>query len=157
MGRTSTRLYRSECQTDLLSSSATSTFKAFMEFIDDFLTAYLDDLLIYSENELDHEVHVKKVLTRLREAGLQIDIKKCEFHVKRTKYLGFIVGSGGIEVDHGQEKITVVKNWQEPTSVRGIQSFLGFCNFYRRFIRNYIWTSGSTPESPDQERRTLQI
>jgi transposase InsO family protein len=109
--------------------------EAFMEFIDDFLTAYLDDLLIYSENELDHEIHVKKVLTRLREAGLQIDIKKCEFHVKRTKYLGFIVGSGGIEVD--PEKITVVKNWQEPTTVRGIQSFLGFCNFYRRFIRNY--------------------
>ena len=73
--------------------------EAFMEFIDDCLTAYLDDLLIYSENELDHEIHVKKVLTRLREAGLQIDSKKCEFHVKRTKYLGFIVGSGGIEVD----------------------------------------------------------
>ena len=53
-----------------------------MVYLDEFLTAYLDDLLIYSENELDHEIHVRKVLTRLREAGLQADIKKCEFHVR---------------------------------------------------------------------------
>jgi hypothetical protein len=104
-----------------------------MDCLDDFLTAYLD-LLIYSENELDHEIHVKKVLTRLRAAGLQADIKKCEFHVRKTKYLGFIVGEDGIEVD--PEKISVLKNWQVPTTVRGIQSFLGFCNFYRRFIKN---------------------
>ena len=108
---------------------------SFMDCLDDFLTAYLDDLLIYSENELDHEIHVRKVLTRLREAGLQADIKKCEFHVRKTKYLGFIVGEDGIEVD--PEKISVLKNWQVPNTVRGIQSFLGFCNFYRRFIRNY--------------------
>ena len=107
----------------------------FMDCLDDFLTAYLDDLLIYSENELDHEIHVRKVLTRLREVGLQADIKKCEFHVRKTKYLGFIVGEDGIEVD--PEKISVLKNWQVPNTVKGIQSFLGFCNFYRRFIRNY--------------------
>jgi hypothetical protein len=69
------------------------------------LLTYLDDLLIFSENELDHEIHVKKVLT-LREAGLQADIKKCEFHVRKTKYLGFIVGGDGIEVD--PEKISVL-------------------------------------------------
>jgi transposase InsO family protein len=108
---------------------------SFMDCLDDFLTAYLDDLLIYSENELDHELHVRKVLTRLREVGLQADIKKCEFHVRKTKYLGFIVGEDGIEVD--PEKISVLKNWQVPNTVRGVQSFLGFCNFYRRFIRNY--------------------
>jgi hypothetical protein len=107
----------------------------FLDCLDDFLTAYLDDLLIYSENERDHEIHVKKVLTRLREAGLQVDIKKSEFHVQKTKYLGFIVGTNGIEVD--PEKVAVVKGWQIPTTVRGIQSFLGFCNFYRRFIKNY--------------------
>jgi len=107
----------------------------FMDCLDDFLTAYLDDLLIYSENELDHQLHVEKVLTRLREAGLQVDIKKCEFHVKRTKYLGFIISADGIEVD--PEKASVIQGWEPPTTVRGIQSFLGFCNFYRRFIKNY--------------------
>jgi transposase InsO family protein len=105
------------------------------DYLDDFCTAYLDDILIYSENELDHEAHVKKVLQRLRDAGLQVDIKKCEFNVTRTKYLGFIITTDGIEVD--PEKVSAVVNWQTPSNVRGIQSFLGFCNFYRRFIPEY--------------------
>jgi hypothetical protein len=105
------------------------------DYLDVFCTAYLDDILIYSENELEHEEHVKKVLRRLREAGLQADIKKSEFSVKQTKYLGFIVGTNGIEVD--PEKVEVVRSWQAPTTVKGVQSFLGFCNFYRRFIRDY--------------------
>jgi Reverse transcriptase (RNA-dependent DNA polymerase)/RNase H-like domain found in reverse transcriptase len=107
----------------------------FMDCLDVFLTAYIDDLLIYSDNELEHEIHVKKVLTRLRGAGLQAAIHKCEFHVKRTKYLGFIVSSDGIEVD--PEKTAVVTDWAAPSTVRGVQSFLGFCNFYRRFIKDY--------------------
>jgi transposase InsO family protein len=105
------------------------------DYLDDFCTAYLDDILIYSDNELEHEHHVKKVLERLRGAGLQIDLKKCEFHVTRTKYLGFIISTDGIEVD--PDKISIVKNWTSPSTVKGIQSFLGFCNFYRRFIRDY--------------------
>ena len=51
------------------------------DYLDDFCTAYLDDILIYSDNELEHEQYVKKVLERLLNAGLQIDLKKCEFHV----------------------------------------------------------------------------
>jgi transposase InsO family protein len=105
------------------------------DYLDDFCTAYLDDILIYSDNELEHTAHVHKVLQRLSEAGLQADLKKCEFNVKRTKYLGFIISTNGIEVD--PDKISVVKEWQYPTTVKGVQSFLGFCNFYRRFIRDY--------------------
>jgi len=105
------------------------------DYLDDFCTAYLDDILIYSDSELEHTEHVRKVLQRLRDAGLQADLKKCEFHVTRTKYLGFIVSTGGIEVD--PEKVSVVRDWKPPQTVRGIQSFLGFCNFYRRFIRDY--------------------
>ena len=105
------------------------------DYLDDFCTAYLDDILIYSNDELEHKVHVKKVLQRLRDAGLQADLKKCEFHVTRTKYLGFIISTDGIEVD--PDKVAVVKNWEAPSTVRGVQAFLGFCNFYRRFIRNY--------------------
>ena len=105
------------------------------DYLDEFCTAYLDDILIYSENVLEHEHHVKLVLRRLRDAGLQVDIKKTEFHVTRTKYLGFIISTQGLEVD--PEKITAITNWKLPTSVKGVQSFLGFCNFYRRFIRDY--------------------
>lgn len=106
-----------------------------MEYLDDFCTAYLDDILIYSNDEMEHELHVKQVLQRLRDAGLQVDIKKTEFHVTRTKYLGFIVSTKGIEVD--PEKVSAIVNWKSPNSVRGVQSFLGFCNFYRRFIKDY--------------------
>jgi hypothetical protein len=105
------------------------------DYLDNFCTAYLDDILIFSDNELEHEHHVRKVLKRLRNAGLQIDLKKCEFHVTRTKYLGFIISTNGIEVD--PDKISVVKSWKPPTTVKGVQSFLGFCNFYRRFIRDF--------------------
>ena len=69
------------------------------DYLDDFCTAYLDDILIYSENELEHVEHVQKVLRRLRDVGLQVDIKKYEFSVTRTKYLGFIVSTTGIKVD----------------------------------------------------------
>ena len=106
-----------------------------LNYLDDFCTAYLDDILIYSDNELEHEHHVKLVLQRLRDAGLQADIKKCEFGVRRTKYLGFIVSTDGIEVD--PDKVEVIHNWQPPCTVKGVQSFLGFCNFYRRFIQDY--------------------
>ena len=78
------------------------------DYLDDFCTAYLDDILIYSENELEHKLYVKKVLERLRAAGLQIDLKKCEFYVTRTKYLGFIISTDSIEVD--LDKISVVQN-----------------------------------------------
>ncbi len=107
----------------------------FMDYLDLFLSIYLDDILIYSQNELEHQEQVKKVLDRLRQAGLQVDIKKCEFHVTRTKYLGYVISTEGIEVD--QEKIEVIRHWQAPTTVKGVQSFLGSCNYYRRFIKNY--------------------
>ncbi len=78
------------------------------DYLDDFCTTYLDDILIFSDNKLEHEHHVRKVLKRLRNAGLQIDLKKCEFHITRTKYLGFIISTNGIEVN--PDKISIVKS-----------------------------------------------
>jgi hypothetical protein len=80
----------------------------FLGYLDRFMTAFIDDLLIYSDNELEHQEHVKLVLQRLREAGLQAAIKKCEFHVTKTKYLGFIISTNGVEVDPA--KIAVIRN-----------------------------------------------
>ena len=105
------------------------------DYLDDFCIAYLDDIIIYSKDQKTHEEHVQKVLDRLCLAGLQADIKKCEFGVTRTKYLGFIVTTDGIEVD--PDKVKTLQEWEQPCMIRGVQSFLGFCNFYRRFIRDY--------------------
>lgn len=76
------------------------------------------------------------ILTQqLCEAGLQADIRKSEISVIYAKYLGFIISTDGIEAD--PEKTSVINQWEPPRAVRGVQSFLGFCNPYRRFIRNY--------------------
>ena len=87
-------------------------------YLDDFCTAYLDNILIYSDNELNHDVHVYKVLQRLQDADLQTDIKKCKFSIKRIKYLDFIISTDGIEVN--SEKISAVKSWQSSKTVKGI-------------------------------------
>lgn len=105
------------------------------EYLDVFCTAYLDDILIYSNDISTHQNHVKLVLKSLNDAGLQADVNKCEFEITKTRYLGFIISTEGISVD--PEKISAINNWLPPTNVKSVQSFLGFCNFYRRFIRNY--------------------
>src|SRR6266702_7944712 len=82
------------------------------DYLDEFCTAYLDNILIYLDNKLKHKVHVKKVLERLQNAGLQVNIKKCEFRVKRTKYLRFIVSINRIEVDF--KKVKAIHSWKPP-------------------------------------------
>ncbi|KAJ3557675.1 hypothetical protein NPX13_g9881 [Xylaria arbuscula] len=109
--------------------------KALFPYLDEFCTAYVDDILIFSEDPLEHWDHVRKVLQKLREAGLQADIKKSEFAVTSTKFLGYIVSTNGISVDRA--KIAAVKDWEEPKTVKELQSFLGFCNFYRQFIDGF--------------------
>ena len=78
-----------------------------LDYFDDFYTVYLNDIFIYSDNVLEHEAQMKKILQRLRETGLQADINKYEFNVTSTKYLGFIIGIDGIRTD--PEKIIIVK------------------------------------------------
>ena len=78
------------------------------DYLDDFYTVYLDNILIYSQNELDHELHVKQVLQRLRDAGLQVNLKKYEFYVTCTKYLGFILLIDSIKVN--LEKVSIITN-----------------------------------------------
>jgi predicted oxidoreductase len=82
--------------------------KVLHDLLDDFCTAYLDDILIYSEDPLQHEEHVAQVLRQLKEAGLQVDIKKSKFAVTKTKFLGLIVSTEGIQKD--PEKVAAVQD-----------------------------------------------
>ena len=103
--------------------------------LDKFCTAYLDDVLIYSSSKKDHRRHVREVVQRLIDASLQIDIDKCEFEVTKTKYLGLIISSGGISMD--PDKVATIMQWTQPPHLKDLQRFLGFANFYRRFIKGF--------------------
>ena len=82
------------------------------DLLDKFCTAYLDDVLIYLQTKKEHREHVRQVVARLRDAGLQIDINKCEFETTRTKYLGLIITTEGIEMD--PDKVTAISSWLPP-------------------------------------------
>jgi hypothetical protein len=113
------------------------------ETLDRFASAYLDDILIYSNSIEVHEEHVKWIMECLFEAGLYLKPEKCEFHNETVKYLGLIISINGISMD--PDKIETVRNGsQEKKTANGrlnnlfeVHQFLGFCNYYRRFIKGY--------------------
>jgi RNase H-like domain found in reverse transcriptase/Reverse transcriptase (RNA-dependent DNA polymerase)/Integrase zinc binding domain/Chromo (CHRromatin Organisation MOdifier) domain len=120
--------------------NAPSTFQRFMNEIfadltDVYVVIYLDDILVYSDNEADHKGHVREVLRRLRANSLFGKLSKCSFHQDTVEYLGFTLSPAGLAMDPA--KVRTIVDWPEPRKVRDIQSFLGFGNFYRRFIPNY--------------------
>ncbi|KAJ1584817.1 hypothetical protein NDA11_007495 [Ustilago hordei] len=107
----------------------------FRDIIGVYVVVYLDDFLIFSDTEEVHVKHVTEVLTRLRSNRLFAKLSKCEFHTKTVEFLGYIIKPTGIEMD--PEKIRTVKEWPMPASIHDIQRFLGFANFYRRFIAHF--------------------
>jgi hypothetical protein len=107
----------------------------FREFLDDFVVCYLDDILVFSKNEEEHINHVQLVLEKLRTAGLYAKLEKCVFHQPQVGFLGYIIYGEGLSMD--PKKIRTITKWKKPATVRDIQCFLGFANFYRIFIRNY--------------------
>ncbi len=105
------------------------------DMVDQFIYVYLDDILIFSSSLQEHVQHVRQVLQRLLENGLFVKAEKCNFHAQSVPFLGYIVSVEGMRVD--PEKIKAVVEWPSPDSRKALQRFLGFANFYRRFIRNF--------------------
>ncbi len=105
------------------------------DMVDQFIYVYLDDILIFSSSLQEHVQHVRRVLQRLLENGLFVKAEKCAFHAQSVPFLGFIVSPEGVRMD--PDRVKAVVNWPTPDSRKALLRFLGFANFYRRFIRNF--------------------
>jgi hypothetical protein len=121
-------------------TNAPATFQRMMneifhDLINVYIIIYLDDVFIYSKNRQEHTKHVREVLKRLRENDLFCKPEKCKFFQEKIEYLGHLISKGRIEMDN--VKIQAILDWPAPRKIKDIQKFLGFANFYRRFIENF--------------------
>ncbi len=126
-------------------SNSPSVFQAFIndvfrDMLNQWVIVYIDDILIYSETYEEHVKHVRTVLKRLMQHQLYAKAEKCEFHQRTISFLGYVISSGGVAMD--EQKVRAVVNWPQPTTLKELQRFLGFANFYRRFIRNFSTVAG---------------
>ncbi|GKD98359.1 putative reverse transcriptase domain-containing protein [Tanacetum coccineum] len=104
-------------------------------YLDKFVIVFIDDILIYSRDEKEHEEHLKTILELLKKEELYAKFSKCEFWINTVKFLGHVIDSSGIHVDPA--KIEAVKNWASPTTPSEIRQFLGLAGYYRRFIEGF--------------------
>ncbi|KAL0168410.1 hypothetical protein M9458_036632, partial [Cirrhinus mrigala] len=121
-------------------SNSPSIFQNFMneifrDMLNHFVIIYIEDILIYSPNLKEHQGHVTRVLRRLREHHLYLKGEKCEFHKSTIHFLGYMIIPEGVQMD--QRKVEADRDWPQPTIVKELQRFLGFANFYRRFIFHF--------------------
>jgi hypothetical protein len=106
-----------------------------IQYLDKFILIFIDDILIYSKSEEEHEHHLKIVLQTLREHKLYAKFNKCDFYQRKIQYLGHLISEDGIAVD--PENIKYIMEWIVPKNVTDIQSFMGITGYYRQFIKGF--------------------
>ena len=121
-------------------TNAPATFQGYInsilaERLDITCIVYLDDILIYTKEDEDHHEAVHWVLAQLRKHSLYVNLKKCRFDAQEVNFLGFVVTPEGMKME--DDRVKSVEEWPKPQSKRDIQVFIGFANFYRRFIKNF--------------------
>jgi hypothetical protein len=107
--------------------------KVSMEYLDNFIVVFIDDILVYSRSE---EEHLHLVLQKLRENRLYAKLSKCEFWMKQVAFLGHVILKGGIFVDPRKDQD--VLSWNASTIVSDNRSFLGLAGYYQRFINGFF-------------------
>jgi hypothetical protein len=113
----------------------------FRTAIDNFVVVYLDDILVFSKNQADHPDHVKFVLKKLRENKLYVKLEKCIFSATSIEFLGFMISPEGVSM--APSKTGDIHSWPAPRDLGDVQCFLGFANFYRKFIKNFAGVASS--------------
>ncbi|GKB15952.1 putative reverse transcriptase domain-containing protein [Tanacetum coccineum] len=120
-------------------------------YLDKFVIVFIDDILIYSRNEKEHEEYLKTILESLKKEELYTKFSKCEFWINTVKFLGHLIDNSGIHVDPA--KIEVVKNWASPTTPLEIRQFLGLAGYYRRFIEGFSKIAKPTTELTQKNQK----
>lgn len=121
-------------------TNAPSTFQSLMndilrEFFRDFVLVFFDDILVYSSDLETHLVHLEKVFIKLQQHALKVNGSKCSFGAAQVEYLGHVVTAKGVAVDPA--KIECIKQWKQPTTLKGLRGFLGLAGYYRKFVKNF--------------------
>jgi hypothetical protein len=125
--------------------------KVFIEYLDKFVVVFIDDILVYSRIEEEHEEHLCFILQKLRDHRLHAKLGKCEFWLKQVSFLGHIISKGGISVD--PSKIQDVLCCNTPLSVGDIRSFLGLVGYYQRFIESFSKISKPMVELLEKDKK----
>ena len=120
--------------------NAPATFQTMMnkilgEFLDDGVVVYIDDNFIYSKDPEDHTTLVRKVLQRLRDLRMALSLEKSLFQVKAVDFIGYVIATDGVTMN--EKQVETITAWKPPTSVREVQIFMDFANFYGQFIKNF--------------------
>ena len=102
---------------------------------DGICCVYLDDVLVYSKSAAEHEEHLRTVLHCLAKANLRIRPDKCNFYQLELEYLGHVISGKGVQVD--PDKVKAMVEFERPVTLKKLQSFMGMCNYYRRFVPMY--------------------
>ncbi|KAL0195064.1 hypothetical protein M9458_008636, partial [Cirrhinus mrigala] len=109
--------------------------EVFRDMLNRCVIVYIDDILIFSNSFAEHVQHIRAVLQRIIQHKLYAKEEKCQFHQQSIAFLGYVISPEGVAMD--DSKVNAVRDWPRPKTLKELQRFLGFSNFYRRFIRNF--------------------